>query len=410
MTTLLEMKPVQKTAVVLAALATLGLPYVGSLCRWSPDPIPGFREFPPQLVLSPPGFNALYFALACLVALVLTAFLLVPAWFGFEPPPSPPPPPPPPGPLPEWFYAGAAVCFVSWYVMWWSGSVLTHYAFTPLWWGFIAALDGLVYRRNGGASIFSKLPTQMFWLGVTSAIGWWAFEWLNYFVIENWYYPNSQAIFTQTQAYFWFTLTFTCVFPAIFEFYTLLRTFPALEARWANGPAVTVSARLLWLVLIAGSVGAFCVGYFPYPLFFVIWLASLLIIPEAMGLVGLWTPLSPLVVGNWSPMVLCALGSLCTGFFWEFWNYGSNVWHPGSNPNFWVYQVPYVNVVVGFTEMPFLGYFGYLPFGVQCWVWWLVLAHLLGLPIDFDPRGVGLPGAALSRAAELHAPRSSSPR
>jgi hypothetical protein len=31
---------------------------------------------------------------------------------------------------------------------------------------------------------------------------------------------------------------------------------------------------------------------------------------------------------------------------------------------------------------------------VQCWIWWLVLAHLLDLPIDFDPQGQGLPGTA----------------
>ena len=29
---------------------------------------------------------------------------------------------------------------------------------------------------------------------------------------------------------------------------------------------------------------------------------------------------------------------------------------------------------------------------VQCWVWWLVMAHLLNLPTDFDPDGTGLPG------------------
>jgi hypothetical protein len=154
----------------------------------------------------------------------------------------------------------------------------------------------------------------------------------------------------------------------------------------------------VWLILLAGSIGAFCVGYFPYPLFFVVWLASLLIIPEAMGLVRLWTPFTPLAQGNWAPIVLCAVASLCTGFFWEFWNHGSNVWHPGCNPNYWTYSVPYVNVVVGFTEMPFLGYLGYLPFGVQCWVWWLVLAHLMGLPIDFDPQGEGLPGSGIGKS------------
>ena len=226
-----------------------------------------------------------------------------------------------------------------------------------------------------------------------------AFEWLNFFVLENWFYPYGGKLFTPLQAIFWFSLTFTCVFPAIFEFYTLLRTFPTMKVRWAVGPVVAPSVSMVWLILLAGAVGAFCVGYFPYPLFFVVWIASLLIIPEAMGVVRLWTPFTPLNTGNWSPIVLVAIASLITGFFWEFWNHGSNLWFPGCNPNYWKYDVPYVNVIVGFTEMPILGYFGYLPFGVQCWVWWLVLAHLLGLPVDFDPSNEGLPGAEANAAA-----------
>jgi hypothetical protein len=136
---------------------------------------------------------------------VIIAFLLAPQWFGFKP--SQPPPAPTPGRYPVWFYVGGAVCVVSWYVMWWSGSSIVKYFFTALWWGFISVLDGVVYQRSGGYSIFSKLPKQMAWLAITSAGGWWAFEWLNYFVLENWTYPNSPAIFTEAQAVFWFSLT-----------------------------------------------------------------------------------------------------------------------------------------------------------------------------------------------------------
>jgi hypothetical protein len=395
--TKLRIHPKQKTAIVVGVLATLGLPYLGSLLKWRPDPIPGFGVFPPQQVAPPPGFNLVYFAAAVLVASIMLAFLLLPAWFGFKP--AQLPPPTTPGRYPPWFYVGVLVCLASWGMMWWSGSPLVKYLFTALWWGFIATIDGVVYQRSSGASIFAKLPKQMFWLAITSSLGWWAFEWMNYFVLESWFYPNSPAIFTRAQAVFWFSLTFTCVFPAIFEIYTLLRTFSALAIRWSLGPVFAPSTKLVWLILLGGCIGAFAVGLFPYLLFFVVWLASLLILPEAMSLVGLWTPFTPMAKGNWTPLVLCAVASLITGFFWEFWNYGSNAWHPGLNPNYWRYEIPYVDVTVGFTEMPFLGYFGYLPFGVQCWVWWLVLAHLLGLPVDFDPANEGLPGErALGRS------------
>ncbi|MGH7293428.1 MAG: hypothetical protein ACRELB_00775, partial [Polyangiaceae bacterium] len=330
------MKPAQTAAVLLAVAGTLLLPYLGSLCHFHFGPIPGFGDFPPERAVYPPPFDLAYFLVACLAGLVIVAFLVVPSWFGFKP--ALRRPPPTAGRLPAWFWVGLVVCLASWYVMWLSGSGLVRYFFTPLWWGFIAVIDGWVYRRTGGASIFSRLPKQMFWLGVTSMIGWWAFEWLNYFVLENWTYPNSPAIFGEAQAVFWFSLTYTCVFPAIFELYTLLRTYRGLEARWADGPVVAPSRGVVWLVLAGGVAGAFAVGYFPYLLFFVVWIASLLILPEAMGLAGLPMPFDQLGRGNWSPLVLCALGSLCTGFFWELWNHGSNVWHPGLNPNYWVYD------------------------------------------------------------------------
>jgi uncharacterized membrane protein (UPF0136 family) len=276
--------------------------------------------------------------------------------------------------------------------MWFSPSPVVKYLFTPLWWGFICVVDGAVYRRSGGASIFSKLPKQMIALVAMSIVGWFFFEWLNYFVLENWVYPNSPKIFSQAQAYFWFTLTYTCVWPAIFEWYTLLRTYRWLDLRWHEGPAFTLGGLLLVLALLAGVVTGVLVGIFPYLLFFTVWLGSLLILPATMGLLGFWTPFSPIRRGNWQPLVLMGLAGLATGVFWEFWNHGSEAFLPGRNPNFWVYRIPFVNVIHPFSEMPLLGYFGYLPFGVQCWAWWLLAAHLFDFDPDFDPEGVGLPG------------------
>jgi hypothetical protein len=45
-----------------------------------------------------------------------------------------------------------------------------------------------------------------------------------------------------------------------------------------------------------------------------------------------------------------------------------------------------VNVIHLFSEMPLLGYFGYLPFGMLCWVWWLVCVHLFDLKPDLQVR------------------------
>ena len=68
-------------------------------------------------------------------------------------------------------------------------------------------------------------------------------------------------------------------------------------------------------------------------------------------------------------VLLMALSSLFNGFFWEFWNYGSaHPTLPVTNPNYWVYDIPYVNVIHIHAEMPLLGFAGYLPFGVLVWM------------------------------------------
>lgn len=58
-------------------------------------------------------------------------------------------------------------------------------------------------------------------------------------------------------------------------------------------------------------------------------------------------------------MYLYVLSALFCGIFWEMWNMGSLArWH---------YSIPFVE---GFRvfEMPWLGYAGYLPFGIECYV------------------------------------------
>jgi hypothetical protein len=391
--------PLKRAALVASALLSLLPPALGAFVRWGGMP-PGFGVFPPQVPrdshgtpLPEPGFSPLYFGAMSAVALLVLAVLFFPSWFGFKASASRASPPSRTRP-PWWTYVGLVVNVISWTMMWFSTSPLVKYLFTPLWWGFILVVDGIVYARTGGSSILSKLPKQLLALIAMSIVGWYFFEWLNWFVLENWVYPNSPSLFSEAQAYFWFTLTYTCVWPAIFEWYTLFRTFPSLTQRWSRGPVLALSRPLLLLALVAGALTGVLVGIFPYALFFTVWLGSLLVLPAAMGLLGYWTPLTPIARGNWTPLALIALAGLANGLFWEFWNHGSNVFLPGRNPNFWVYDIPYVNVIHLFSEMPLLGYFGYMPFGVQCWVWWLVAAHVLELNPDFDPAAVGLPGEA----------------
>jgi hypothetical protein len=96
-----------------------------------------------------------------------------------------------------------------------------------------------------------------------------------------------------------------------------------------------------------------------------------------------WTPFTPISEkGDWSFVVLIALATLLNGFFWEFWNFGSGWFnnYAATNPNYWKYAVPYLDKYHFFSEMPILGYFGYLFFGNVCWMLWVTIGYLM----DFD--------------------------
>lgn len=362
-----------RSAVSLSLLALVAIPPVVRLAVFGAMPA-AWGVFPPPQGAGVPGFNGWVFALGLALAVPILGVLLAPRRFGFRVVAADRTPVTR-APLPGWFWAGAITCAVFWAVM--AGVVteagaLVHYCFVPMWWGFILALDGLVYRRTGGRSLLARRPGTLAALAATSCVSWYSFEYLNYFVNSNWYYPN-RGIFTQTGYLVWFGLAYTTVIPAVFEFYGLLTTWPGLRARWADGPRIAASPagwrRLGWL----GAAGLAALTIAPAPLFPLLWVAPLLLLAGPLMAAGRWTPFTPLARGQWTQVVLAGLACTCTYAIGELWNWLSTP----ANPNFWRYDVPYVNVLHVF-EMPALGYFGYIPFAWLCWLWWIAAAELCG--------------------------------
>lgn len=372
--------------LALTLVLLLLLPYIASAIRWGGS-IPGYGVFPAQLVQPPPGFNLRYFIFLAAVAGLITLLLLVPRLFGFRK--VPPQPRPTPARLPRWFWIALPIWLISWFLTWARlpvGVNLEQYTFVPLWWSFILVLDGWVYRRTGGASLVATRPNTMKLLAAVSCISWFMFEYLNFFVLENWYYPNDE-VFTNFGNMVLFAASYTTVLPAIFEWYTLLRTVPKLDVRYQKGPKIAFPKPVVWVLFVLGAVMTFGMGYFPYLLFWGVWVALIPLVGAALALAGFWTPLRDIARrGDWSKVCLVGLGTLCNGFFWEMWNFGSEWFHDGApvNPNYWKYSVPYVDVIHIFSEMPLLGYYGYILFGVNCWILWLIAAHLLGFSPTID--------------------------
>lgn len=342
---------------------------------------PGF-SFLASKGLAQPGFNPLIFACLGVLFILSFSFLLVPKIFGiqstklsqcktdYQP-----------GRLPKWFYAGLVLNISAWAVMWGDYSLflqLTHYMFVPLWAGFILMLDGILHKRNFNQSFISQRPRQFLAIVLLSIAGWYYFEYLNFFILKNWYYPNLYLI-PAPWTYFWAALTYASVWPGIFLIYNILMTFKTIPSRYSKGKPITLKPYWLPLIFIAGVILFLLSAVYPSYFFWLIWLGPLLIICSSLAYLKIWTPLSDLRQGNWSRVLVMALAALVCGFFWEFWNWQSFE----NNANFWQYDLPYVHVLKIF-EMPILGYSGYLFFGMECWVMYITCANLLGLNSDIE--------------------------
>lgn len=369
--------------LIFPVLLALILPLIASWFAYPETHLPpDFGVFPPQYVADAPGFNLTVFCVIALAELAVLTLYFAPVLFGFKK--VPPAPRVNTVALPIWFWIGLVVTLFFWWLMWSRVTIfgdLVYYAFTPMWWGFIFALDGLVYRYSNGQSLFASKPKTFLITAIVSLVGWYLFEYFNYFALGNWYYPNSTMpeLSHQTMVLI-FLLAYTTVWPAIFQWYTLLNTCPRLVSRFANGPKLSLNGNLL---IVAGLVLLTLMVFWPYPLFWVLWIGPLLVFSGILIRANIWTPFTAMAEGNWSPALLMAVSAMLNGFFWEFWNYGSaHPVQPVTNPNYWVYDIPYTNVIHIFSEMPLLGYMGYMPFGILAWVIFIWAGKVFGFNSD----------------------------
>jgi hypothetical protein len=382
------MSKASRWSLIWPVLATIVVPLIAAWFAYPDTHLPpGFGVFPPELVQENPKFWLPYFAAMALVCAVIALFLLFPTLFGFQKV-EVPPAPKPTTKLPIWFWIGTVFWAFFLWLMWARTTIfgdLVYYAFSPMWWGFILMLDGWVYRRNNGRSLMSSNPTTFWISALVSVFGWLYFEYYDYFVLSNWYYPNGHDMPNLTHATIvvLFLIAYSTVWPVIFEWYNLLQTFPKLVARYSQGPKLSLPGGLL---IVAGLALVGLMVFLPLPLFWVVWIGPMIVIVGQLIRLNIWTPFTAMAQGNWSPFVVIALASLCNGFLWEFWNYLSSNPDavPRTNPNYWIYNVPYVNVIHIHSEMPLLGYFGYLPFGVLVWVVFIWAGKVCGFNSDID--------------------------
>ena len=355
-----------RARIAAALLLLAAAPLAGGIARGLPD---AFTELPPltRHVEHAP-FSLPVFAVFAMLGLLAAALLIRPSWFGFKRSTEDSALGTRHSELPTWFWVGLVLNLLSWIAAWtrpsWLGPLRDH-TFTPIWLGYILTMDALVFRRTG-ASMLASRPRHFLALFPVSSLAWWYFEFLNRFV-QNWWY-DGVAGFSAGRYVFFATLCFSTVLPAVFETAQWLRSFDWFRTAYANGPRWrTVSSLPLRLAAASGVAGLALIALAPNPMFFVTWLAPLIVLAAALSLAGIRTLFSDAARGDYGPVLSLAVAALICGFFWELWNVL-------SLPK-WIYAVPYVNVARVF-EMPVVGYTGYLPFGPVCWCLWMAVQQL----------------------------------
>ena len=247
----------------------------------------------------------------------------------------------------------------AWFAQW------QQFTFTPLWLGYIVVVNALKFKRTGHCMMTNR-PGRFLLLFLVSAFFWWFFEYLNRFV-QNWYYVGIET-FTGFNYFINATISFSTVLPAVLGTYELLDSFPKVGAGLDHFIRVDIghSKPCGWIVFIGSSLGLALIGLFPDFLFPVLWISPLLIITSLQAIRGEKTIFAETMHGDWRRLYILAISALVCGGLWEMWNYHSLAQ--------WIYTVPFVGGCKLF-EMPVLGYAGYLPFGLECWV----VAELFGL-------------------------------
>lgn len=269
---------------------------------------------------------------------------------------------------------GIGLVAVSWWLNWSLEGLRTHYLFFPLWLGYCLTIDALVFMRKK-TSLLTRSWRKYVGLFLLSAPVWWLFEILNW-RLQNWYYDGSEN-FSPLAFWFWATINFTTVIPAVFGSAEFLGSFSFLK-RVPKGLIIHPTKFALSAFFLTGLLMFTLMLVWPRSFFPFLWL-SIFFITEPMNN---WlnrnshnSLTARLSKGDWRPVLALWLGVLLTAFFWEMWNYLS---YPK-----WIYQVSWGGCCKIF-EMPLLGYGGYLPFALELHaVYQLLSSRLNRTPSDY---------------------------
>lgn len=238
--------------------------------------------------------------------------------------------------------------FVTWY-------------YVICWYSLITALDA-VCVLSGRRSLILHRPFLFAALVFWSAVLWYFFEAVN-FRLANWYYVYVTDI--PWIRVVGISLAFGTVLPALFLIERLLegaRLFSRITC-----PPLAVTSRLCRAVTAVGAACMILPLILPRTFFPLVWV-GLALLPASFNRKRLSRSLlGDLEAGRPGRLLRILAAGLICGLIWEFLNSFALIR--------WVYTVPFFEEIKWF-EMPPLGFLGFLPFAVECFVVYGALAAL----------------------------------
>jgi hypothetical protein len=255
----------------------------------------------------------------------------------------------------------------------WMASVgfrLTQWT-TPLcWWGYILAIDALIWKLQGHSLLRDR--RREFWRQLPLSVAFWLIFEVYNLHLENWTYIGLPE--RRWEAALGAVIAYATIMPGLFLTAELLGTL-GIFARF-RVPTFEPSQRLLYLLMFFGCLSLMAPVLVPREvaryLFALVWVGFILLLEPVLYASQGDALLRDLAQGRLQRVLsLVAAGYIC-GLLWEFWNY----WATAK----WIYTVPFTEDVRYF-EMPLAGFLGFGPFAWEFAAMYAAV-RLLGRPAD----------------------------
>ena len=239
--------------------------------------------------------------------------------------------------------------------------------FTPIvWTGYILFIDALLNKLNGKSYIIHR--RKAFFVMLPISLGCWLiFEAYNLHLM-NWKYVNlSENMLVRIIGYVW---SFITIFPGVLitsEVIDHWKFFDRLKTR-----NFIISKRTLTVWLLIGAL--FVVVPLILPtlyskyLFALVWMGFVFLLDPINAFLNEHSLFIDLRAGKINKLFSLFLSGAICGFLWEFWNY----WATTK----WIYTLPFLRNPKIF-EMPVVGFLGFLPFAVECYVMWIFIKSII---------------------------------